>query len=56
MVRLPIAFSTVRDERFLLLTRREDGKRVAVRVGEKLTAFMELEASIRVSGDTLFEG
>jgi len=32
---------------------RGDGKRFVVRADEKLTAFMELESAIRVSGQTL---
>jgi hypothetical protein len=39
-------------ERFLLETRnRGDGQRFVVRADEKLTAFLELEAAIRVGGD-----
>ncbi len=30
---------------------RDDGKRFAVRANEKLTAFVELEAAIRASGE-----
>ena len=32
---------------------RDDGKRFVVRADEKLTAFLELESSVRVSGETL---
>jgi len=31
------------------------GKRFVVRANEKLTAFVELESAIRVSGETLYE-
>jgi hypothetical protein len=34
---------------------RDDGKRFVVRANEKLTAFIELEAAIRVSGEALQE-
>jgi hypothetical protein len=34
---------------------RDDGKRFVVRADEKLTAFLELESAIRVSGYALHE-
>jgi len=34
---------------------RNDGRRFIVRPDEKLTAFVELESAIRVSGDALHE-
>ena len=36
---------------FVAYAHRDDGKRFIVRADEKLTAFVELEAAIRVCGE-----